>query len=113
MLFFCDFIQVYAFTTNHHLNTTSPTRGGAMELIKLQVPWRLTNLDKGKARAYCACSRYGSGLFGHFSLVYLFSFFSLSLGDGPIYRLKYCLKGPLSPKQPTNRLSVIPLPFFQ
>ena len=23
MLNFCDFIQVYVFTTNHHLNTTS------------------------------------------------------------------------------------------
>ena len=22
MLFFCDFIQVYVFTTNHHLNST-------------------------------------------------------------------------------------------
>ena len=28
--------------------------------------------------------------------------FSLCLGDGP-YRLKYCLKGPLSPKQPINQ----------
>ena len=26
----------------------------------------------------------GEGLFGHFSLVYHFSSFSLSLGDGPI-----------------------------
>ena len=60
--------------------------GGAM---------RLTNLDDSTARAYCACSRCGWGLFGHFfsRLSFLFSF-SLSLGDGP---------GPLSPKQPTNR----------
>ena len=36
-------------------------------------------------RAYCACSRCGWGLFGHFfpHLSFLFSF-SLSLGDGPI-----------------------------
>ena len=33
------------------------------------------------------------------SITFLF-FLSLSLGDGPI-QLKYCLKGPLSPKQPT------------
>ena len=37
-----------------------------------------------RARAYCACGRCGWGLFGHFSLVYLFSFLSPSLGDGPI-----------------------------
>ena len=42
-----------------------------------------------------------------FSLVYhLFFSFSLSLRDGPIqYRLKYCLKEPLSTKQPTNQLN--------
>ena len=51
---------------------------------KLLVPGRPTNLDNSRARAYCACSRCGLGLFGHFSLIYLFSFLSLSLGDGPI-----------------------------
>ena len=34
-----------------------------------------------------------------FTLIYLFSSLSPSLWD----RLKYCLKGPLNPKQPTNR----------
>ena len=59
--------------------------GGAVALGKLSVPWRPTNLDDSRARAYCACSRCGGGLFGHFysSLSLLFSF-SLSLGDGPI-----------------------------
>ena len=37
-----------------------------------------------------------------FSLVYYFSFLSPSLWETARYRLKYCLKGPLSPKQPTN-----------
>ena len=43
------------------------------------------------------------GLFGHFysSLSFLSSF-SLSLGHAR-YRLKYCLKGLLNPKQPTNQ----------
>ena len=41
-------------------------------LGKLSVPRLPTNLDNGRARAYCACSRCGLGLFGHFSLVYLF-----------------------------------------
>ena len=38
-----------------------------------------------------------------FSLVYRFSFLSPSLWETARYRLKYCLKGPLSPKQPTNK----------
>ena len=38
---------------------------------KLPVPGRPTYLDNSRARAYCVCS--GSGLFEHFSLVYLFS----------------------------------------
>ena len=56
-----------------------------MVLGKLPVPERPTNLDYSRARAYCACSRRGWGLFGHFfsRLSFLFSF-SLSLGDDPI-----------------------------
>ena len=56
-----------------------------MVLGKLPVPGRPANLDYSRARAYCACSGCGLGLFGHiFSrLSFLFSF-SLSLGDGPI-----------------------------
>ena len=43
------------------------------------------NFDYSRARAYCACSRCGWGLFGHFySPLSFLSFFSLSLGDGPI-----------------------------
>ena len=43
------------------------------------------NFDNSRARAYCACSTCGWGLFGHFyfHLSFLFSF-SLCLGDGPI-----------------------------
>ena len=45
----------------------------------------------------------GGGCLGIFSLVYHFSFLSPSLREMVRYRLKYCLKGPLSPKQPTNQ----------
>ena len=38
-----------------------------------------------------------------FSLIYHFSFLSPPLWETARYRLKYCLKGPLSPKQPTNQ----------
>ena len=51
---------------------------------KLSVPWRPTNLDNSRAGAYCACIRCGTGLFGHFYFVCLFSFLSPSLGDGPV-----------------------------
>ena len=59
--------------------------GGAKVLGNLPVPGRPTDLDYSRARACCACSRCGWGLFGHFfsHLSFLFSF-SLSLGDGPI-----------------------------
>ena len=47
----------------------------------------------------------GGGCLDFFSLIYHFSFLSPSLWETGRYRLKYCLKGPLSPKQPTNQLS--------
>ena len=59
--------------------------GGVMVLGKLPVQGRPTNLDKSRARAFCACSRRGWGLFGHFfSRLSFLSSFSLSLGDSPI-----------------------------
>ena len=55
------------------------SRGGAMVLGKPPVPGHPTNLDNSRAGAYCACSRCGWGLFGHFisHLSFLF-FFPLS-----------------------------------
>ena len=47
----------------------------------------------------------GGGCLDIFSLVYHFSILSSSLWETVRYRLKYCLEGPLSPKQPTNQLS--------
>ena len=56
-----------------------------MVLGKLLVPGRPSNFDYSTARAYCAYSRCGWGLFGHFySRLSVLSSFSLSLGDGPI-----------------------------
>ena len=56
-----------------------------MVLGKLPVPGRPTHFDYSRARAYCAYSRCGWGLFGHFTLVcHLLFSFSLSPGDGPI-----------------------------
>ena len=64
-----------------------------MVLGKLPVPGRPTSLDKSRARAYCSCSRCGWGLFGHF-----YSHLSSLSSFTTRYRLKYYLKGSLSPK---------------
>ena len=45
----------------------------------------------------------GGGCLDIFSLICLFPFLSPSLWETARYRLKYCLKGPLNPKQPTNQ----------
>ena len=76
--------------------------GGAKVLGKLSVPGRPTSLDDSRARVYCAFNRCGWGLFGNFFSHLSFLFLSPSLWETARYRLKYCLKGPLSPKQPTN-----------
>ena len=76
---------------------------GVMVLGKLPVPGRPTNMDDGKARAYCAC---GLGLLWTlFTFAYHFSFISPSLWETAKYRLKYYIKWPLSPNQPTNNFS--------
>ena len=50
-----------------------------MVLGKLPVPGRPTNLDDSRTRAYCACSRCGWGLFGHFLLSSILSLLFLPL----------------------------------
>ena len=50
-----------------------------MVLGKRSVPGRPTNLDYCRARAYWACSRCGSGLFGHLFLSSILSLFFLPL----------------------------------
>ena len=58
--------------------------GGAMVLGKLPVPGRPTNLiTVGQGPIALAVGAGGGGL-DIFTLIYSFSSFSLSLGDGPI-----------------------------
>ena len=45
----------------------------------------------------------GRGCLDIFTLIYPFSPLSPSCWETARYRLKYCLKGPLNPKQPTNQ----------
>ena len=95
------------FISGHFLFLPRMWSGRVMVLRKLSTPRRPTNLDKGGAMAYCACSRCGWGLFGPFIISCLSFFFlslslTLSLRKTVLYRLKYCLNGPLNPKQSTN-----------
>ena len=78
-----------------------------MVLGKLPVPGRPTILiTVGQGPIALAVGAGGGGL-DIFTLIYPFSSASPSLWETARYRLKYCLKGPLSPKQPTNQLSVL------
>ena len=72
--------------------------GGAMVLGKLPVPRRPTiwiTIGQGPTALVVDA---GGGYLDIFSLL------SPSLWETARYRLKYCFKGPLNPKQPTNQL---------
>ena len=51
------------------------------------------------------------GCLDNFTLLYSFSPLSPSLWETTRYRLKYCLKGPLNPKQPTTQLNSLVCTF--
>ena len=75
-----------------------------MALCKLPVPGRPTIwVIVGHGPPACAVGA-GGGCLDIFTLVYPFSPLSPFLWEMAWYRLKYCLKGPLNPKQPTNQI---------
>ena len=76
-----------------------------MVLGKLPVPGRPTiwiTVGQGPTALTVGA---GGGCLDIFTLLYPFSPFSPSLWETARNRLKYCLKGPLNPKQPTNHLA--------
>ena len=77
-----------------------PGGGGAMVLGKLPVPGRptiwITVEQESTALAV------GAGCLDIFTLIYPFSPLSPSFWETARYRLIYCLKGLLNPKQPTK-----------
>ena len=76
--------------------------GGAMVLGKLLVPGRPTILILvGQGPIALAVGAGGGSL--DILLSSIFSPLSPSLWETARYRLKYCLKGPLDPNQPTNQ----------
>ena len=79
--------------------------GGAMLLGKLPVPGRPTIwITVGQGPTALAVGA-GGGCLDFFTLIYPFTPLSPSLWETARYRLKYCLKEPLNPKQPTNQHS--------
>ena len=77
--------------------------GGAMVLYKLPVPGRPSNFADSRQEPTALAVGAGGGCLDIFTLVYLFSPPSPSLWETARYRLKYCLKGPLNPNQPTTQ----------
>ena len=78
-----------------------------MILGKLPVPGRLTIwVIVGQGPIALAVGA-GGGCLDIFNHLYPFSLLSPSLLKAARYRLKYCLKGPLYPKQPSNQSNQI------
>ena len=88
-----------------------------MVLGKLLVPGRPTIwISVGQGPTVLAVGA-GGGCLDIFTLIYPFSPVSPSLWETARYRLKYCLIGPLNPKQPTNQppnnvFMTVPRPYY-
>ena len=74
-----------------------------MVLSKLPVLGRPTILITVGQGPTALAVGAGGGCLDIFTLIYPFSPLSPSLRETARYRLKYCLKGPLNPEQPTNQ----------
>ena len=77
--------------------------GGAKVLDKLPERGRPTILISVGQGPTALAVGAGGGCLDIFTLIYPFSPLSLSLWETARYGLKYCLKGPLNPKQPINQ----------
>ena len=90
-----------------NFNTLWGWSGGAMVLGKLPVPGLPTiGMIVGQGPIALAVGA-GGGCLDIFTLPYLFFSLSPSLWETVRYRLIYCLKGLLNPKQPTNQPTLI------
>ena len=77
-----------------------------MVLGKRPVPGRpTTRITVGQGPTALAVGA-GGGCLDIFTRIYHFSPLSPSIWETARYRLKYCLKRPLKPNQPTNQLII-------
>ena len=76
-----------------------------MVLGKLPVPGRPTIWITVGQEPTALAEGAGRGCLDFFSLIYHFFPLSPSLWETARYRLKYCLKGPLNPKQQQQQLA--------
>ena len=74
-----------------------------MVLGKLSVPGRLTIWMAVQQGPNALAVGAGGGCLDIFTLLYHFTPLSPFLWETARYRLKYCPKGPLNPKQPINQ----------
>ena len=74
-----------------------------MVLGKLPVPGRPTISITVAQGSTALAVGTGGGCLDIFTLIHPFSRLSPSLWETVRYRLKYCLRRPLNPKQPTNQ----------
>ena len=83
--------------------------GGAMVLGKLPVPGRpIIWIKVGQGPTALAVGA-GGGCLDIFTLIYPFYSLPPALWKTARYRLKYCIKGPLNPTQPTNQIVTVML----
>ena len=74
-----DFHYLFKISFSNELQILSGDGGGGDRVGRCNCAMvgRPTNFDNSRARAYCACSRCGLGLFRHFFLSSIISFFYL------------------------------------
>ena len=83
-----------------------------MVLGKLPVPGRpAIGISVGQGPTALAVGA-GESCLDIFILIYPFPLLSPSLYETARYRLKYCLKGPLNPKQPNNQSPPLPVILY-
>ena len=86
-----------------HTQLSQYLQGGAMVQGNLPVPGRPTISITVEPGRLALALGAGGGCLDVFTLICPFSTLSPSLWETARYRLKYCLKGPLNPKQPTSQ----------